>query len=231
MNFRTKHIPVRLTGMAVGVYTFDFRVAPHDLEMPESFEQPIVVHVQLDASHAQVLLTVDVETEATMPCDRCLDPVSVPVRTRFRLLYRHDEEVPVRDDDEDGVVFLDFLVVGETTHLIVTSTCEPEFGACTPHLDAWIDFDANGDWEGTGEQVFTATALAEGSNPMSFEVPANGVLGPTYARFRLSESGGLPATGPATSGEVEDYAIRIFQAIFRDGFESGDSLAWSVTVP
>jgi uncharacterized protein len=104
MNFRTKHIPVRLTGMAVGVYTFDFRVAPHDLEMPESFEQPIVVHVQLDASHAQVLLTVDVETEATMPCDRCLDPVSVPVRTRFRLLYRHDEEVPVRDDDEDGEV-------------------------------------------------------------------------------------------------------------------------------
>ena len=34
-------------------------------------------------------------------------------------------------------------------------------------------------------------------------------MGETFARFRLSREGGLPSTGLALSGEVEDYAVDI----------------------
>jgi uncharacterized repeat protein (TIGR01451 family) len=35
------------------------------------------------------------------------------------------------------------------------------------------------------------------------------VPGPTYARFRLSNNGGLPPTGFAPDGEVEDYRVQV----------------------
>ena len=49
-----------------------------------------------------------------------------------------------------------------------------------------------------------------GTNELSFEVPSTSALGATYARFRLSSSGGLAPTGLAPDGEVEDYLVGIF---------------------
>jgi ELWxxDGT repeat protein len=136
------------------------------------------------------------------------------------------------DDDEDGVAFLDYLVEGGTTRLRVTATCEPEFGPCAPHLDAWIDFDANGDWGDTGEQVFTAVALAEGENLLEFDTPLGAALGPTYTRFRLSQLGGLLPFGGATDGEVEDYAVDILPTPVYDGdFDDGTFGDWIVVTP
>ena len=40
-------------------------------------------------------------------------------------------------------------------------------------------------------------------------MPADAVLGPTYARFRVSIAGGLPPFGFAPDGEVEDYQVLI----------------------
>ena len=45
-------------------------------------------------------------------------------------------------------------------------------------------------------------------NPLSFPVPAGAVVtGQTFARFRLSTTGGLTPEGLAVDGEVEDYAL------------------------
>ena len=43
-------------------------------------------------------------------------------------------------------------------------------------------------------------------------MPANAVVGPTYARFRLSIAGGLLPVGFALDGEVEDYRVQIVDA-------------------
>ncbi|MES1242478.1 MAG: SdrD B-like domain-containing protein, partial [Acidobacteriota bacterium] len=63
-------------------------------------------------------------------------------------------------DDEDGVIFSSVLTACQTAQLTVTST-----GA--GQLDAWIDFNADGDFGDPAEQVFTGQALAAGANPLS----------------------------------------------------------------
>jgi hypothetical protein len=42
-------------------------------------------------------------------------------------------------------------------------------------------------------------------------VPASATLGPTFARFRLSSTGGLSPAGAAADGEVEDYLVTLMQ--------------------
>ena len=91
---------------------------------------------------------------------------------------------------------------GSTARIVVVSS---EFG----RLDAWIDFDADGTWTGTGEQVLARQDLLPGSNEIDITIPAAAAAGVTFARFRLSRTGGLPFDGSAPDGEVEDYAFEI----------------------
>lgn len=110
-------------------------------------------------------------------------------------------------DDEDGVVFTSPIVPGAPAKVTVTASIAGK-------LDAWMDFNADGDWADTGEKIFAGTPLAAGPNLLTFTVPlsagAVGVYTSTYSRFRYSSIGGLSYTGPASDGEVEDYQVRIY---------------------
>ncbi len=102
-------------------------------------------------------------------------------------------------DDEDGVAFTSSMVAGEQATVDVTASA-------AGYLDAWMDFSGDGDWDDTGEQIFTSQPLSAGVNALSFAVPADmSVTDSTYARFRFSSTGGLSYTGEAEDGEVEDY--------------------------
>ena len=105
-------------------------------------------------------------------------------------------------DDEDGVTNFSALVPGQTATVDVTST-----GACT--LDAWIDFNQNGNYSDPGEQIFTGTTLVNGTNNLMFAIPITATSGSTYSRFRCSSTGSPLPTGAASDGEVEDYQIPI----------------------
>jgi len=105
-------------------------------------------------------------------------------------------------DDEDGVVFTTGLGAGLDAALQVTASA---IGL----LNAWVDFNGDGDWADAGEQIFTDEALVPGVNPLSFAVPPAAAIGPSFARFRLDSSGGLSFDGPAFDGEVEDYLVEI----------------------
>jgi VCBS repeat protein/GEVED domain-containing protein len=109
------------------------------------------------------------------------------------------------DDDEDGIVFESLLVPGHVIGLWVNVQNAPA-GA---KLDAWIDFNADGAWDGPDERIADSQSVAEGDNGIAFAVPIGAVGGITYARFRLSTAGGLAPSGPADDGEVEDYRIEI----------------------
>lgn len=105
-------------------------------------------------------------------------------------------------DDEDGVSFLTPFYRYETAKMKVTASAA---GA----LDAWIDLNADKDWNDAGEQMAASLAVTAGVNIVSFTVPGTASNGLTYARFRLSSAGGLLPTGLAENGEVEDYAVMI----------------------
>lgn len=106
-------------------------------------------------------------------------------------------------DDEDGVVFTSVLAPGATANVDVTASIAGK-------LDAWIDFNSDGDWADAGEQIFVSQALMAGVNSLSFPVPAGIPTGRKYARFRYSTAGGLSFDGPAPNGEVEDYRVSVF---------------------
>jgi len=104
--------------------------------------------------------------------------------------------------DEDGVVFTTGLTAGVDEQVEVTASL-------AGLLNAWLDFNADGDWDDAGEQVATDVALVAGQNVLTVSVPADAAEGATFARFRFSTAGGLLPGGVALDGEVEDYAVSI----------------------
>lgn len=108
--------------------------------------------------------------------------------------------------DEDGVVVVASMVAtiaaATKSSFVITASGDGK-------LDAWIDFNQDGDWDDTGEQVFTNRLVTAGLNLLSFDVPAGSIPGSSGARFRLSSAGELAPTGAAPDGEVEDYIVMI----------------------
>lgn len=78
-------------------------------------------------------------------------------------------------------------------------------------IDAWIDFNGDGDWSDEGEQIADAVEVQGGPffTPITFSVPADAVPGWTFGRFRYSTEGDLEFSGIVEGGEVEDHLIRI----------------------
>lgn len=123
-------------------------------------------------------------------------------------------------DDEDGVTFnVSTLVASATT----TTTAGLSINLQNPdgsanRLDAWIDFNLDGDWDDAGEKIFNNVNLGTtaGVQTLSFTIPqdtgANVRSGDTYARFRLSTAGTANPTGAALDGEVEDYQVSLADA-------------------
>lgn len=107
-------------------------------------------------------------------------------------------------DDEDGVT-VGALEVGATNasiDVVASAACK---------LNAWIDWNADGNWSGTAEQIMNNVQLSAGVNKLTTAVPPFAVVGDTYARFRCSTVGSDGITGEAADGEVEDYKVAITQ--------------------
>jgi hypothetical protein len=112
-----------------------------------------------------------------------------------------------RFDDDDGVFFPHELSVGRTSaEVVVLVQRAADSGA---HLDAWIDFNADGSWDGVGEHIIDSALVHNGDTTFAFDVPSWTTSGPTYARFRISSLGGAAPRGVTQDGEIEDYLIDI----------------------
>ncbi len=108
------------------------------------------------------------------------------------------------NDDEDGVRFVTPPVSGADAEVVVTAS------VAGGYLNAWVDFNLDGDWDDAGEQIFDGVALAAGDNSLTFSVPATMQEGDQpYARFRVSSDQNLGYSGAAADGEVEDYRLSI----------------------
>ena len=104
-------------------------------------------------------------------------------------------------DDDDGVAFSG-VDPGATATVSITASA-------AGFIDAWVDFNQDGDWLDAGEQIFASRPVVAGANDFSVDIPASAPLGSSFARFRYSTTGGLLPTGAASDGEVEDYLVRV----------------------
>ncbi len=127
------------------------------------------------------------------------------------------------DPGDDGVIF-GVLTAGYGADLVVIA--HGINAGRAGYLDAWIDFNGDGDWNDPGERIFRAEPLVEGINSFPATIltiidgdpvikfgpvviPSTAIVGTTFARFRFSSTGGLAPTGTASDGEVEDYQVTI----------------------
>ncbi|MBI1228453.1 MAG: T9SS type A sorting domain-containing protein [Bacteroidetes bacterium] len=94
----------------------------------------------------------------------------------------------------------------------------------------WIDFNQDGDFDDTGEQVLQVTS----GNPStgSITIPGTAVPGITRLRVRLHYTPSGPnysACGNSTYGQVEDYSINIVTATAPEKYWIGGTADWNVS--
>ena len=106
------------------------------------------------------------------------------------------------DDLDDGIVFGSSFVAGLTAEITVNASD-------SGFVDAWIDWNFDGDWNDVDERVLSKREVSTGVNSFEVRSPEFTPLGNTFARFRLSSLGDLEPTGFAPDGEVEDYQVEV----------------------
>ncbi|TMX42879.1 LruC domain-containing protein [Vibrio rotiferianus] len=104
--------------------------------------------------------------------------------------------------DEDGVGFVFALDPGVGSVVTVNAST-------SGYLNAWFDWNRDGDFDDENEHVFTDQLLSPGNNVLPFTVSMTATAGNSWSRFRFSQQTGLNYDGGSTSGEVEDHPITI----------------------
>ncbi|HON91786.1 MAG TPA: GEVED domain-containing protein [Sedimentisphaerales bacterium] len=122
--------------------------------------------------------------------------------------------------DEDGIVFTSPLLPGTSATLEATAST-------TGYINAWIDFNRDGDFADPDEQIFLDELIETGVNRLTFRIPATAAAGSTYARFRFNTRGLLSYYGLATDGEVEDYRITLARQFEPQTNSGKGGLKWS----
>ncbi len=132
--------------------------------------------------------------------------VNHAVTPLFSPVAGQDEKV---GNDDDGVIF-PLLSVGNTYTIPVTVTVH---GSSFGLLNAWIDWNGDGDFLDSGERINASPIPVHSSGIISLPVtvPDQAVSNAfTFARFRIGGNSG--PMGENSWGEVEDYRIFIHSA-------------------
>ena len=88
-------------------------------------------------------------------------------------------------------------------------TCGGSYGGA---VAAWIDFNADGDFDDAGEQLGAVSGTPTFVQDFTFIVPSTAVLGGSRLRVVQQEGGSATSIAPCNSfswGSVEDYKLRI----------------------
>ena len=91
-------------------------------------------------------------------------------------------------DDEDGVAVTGSIRAEQSYTLTVHAT---GFGI----LNAWLDWNRDGDWNDVGEQVLNGESIGNQTNSYTLTAPAGILPGQSFARFRFSTQDPLGPTG------------------------------------
>ena len=114
------------------------------------------------------------------------------------------------EKDEDGLTIFPSLDIklGSTFRLPLTVT---NTTGDTAYVEAWIDWNGDGDFDDANEMVVDLKDNADGNFPsnISMTVPANATNGLIGVRIRVSHTDNMTPYGQIGTGEVEDYLIGI----------------------
>jgi hypothetical protein len=110
-------------------------------------------------------------------------------------------------DDDDGITFTSPLAQSIQNSIDIVASANG-------YINAWMDFNRDGDWDDANENIISENAVTSGTNTINFQVPDIDLTGAprtieVSSRFRYSTQQSLSYTGAAPDGEVEDYLIDV----------------------
>ncbi|MFK7822106.1 MAG: GEVED domain-containing protein, partial [Planctomycetaceae bacterium] len=116
--------------------------------------------------------------------------------------------------DDDGAFFGTVLTNSRNTLGVLASV--------DGYVNAWIDFNRDGDWDDNGENIVSDAFVSAGLDEIEYTLSANRFgfsfgnklnvnYGPTYARVRFAQQPNVATTptGNAPNGEVEDHVVLV----------------------
>ncbi len=112
-------------------------------------------------------------------------------------------------DTDDGLTLTgnENWVPGTTLNIPFATT---NTTGSTAHLEAWIDWNADGDFADLGEMVADMDDAASFPSALVITVPTNAVQNQKLGfRVRLSTTNNMTPYGEIANGEVEDYFITV----------------------
>jgi len=112
------------------------------------------------------------------------------------------------DSNDDGVKLNNGSLQGKTIDAGATTTLTINTQG-DGYLSAWIDWNADGDFDDNLEKIVNNIDGSSGLITINVTAPNSAIDRTTYARFRYSSQEHLDAIGNAINGEVEDYKITI----------------------
>ncbi|MCC6508139.1 MAG: hypothetical protein IT423_03475, partial [Pirellulaceae bacterium] len=108
-------------------------------------------------------------------------------------------------DDEDGITQPLAAIGGETmTFNVVVSNA-----TTNTRLAVWFDWNLDGDYQDSGEQMLSDRAVVNGNNSITLQVPNVNAQGTSFARFRVSEAAMVMYFTGYHNGEVEDHPFTL----------------------
>jgi hypothetical protein len=102
--------------------------------------------------------------------------------------------------------------VSQGTSYVISVTMGTCGGTYSGAIAAWIDFNGDGDFTDSGEQLGSYAGSPTTTQQFSFTVPSTASLGQTRLRVMQQEGGSTTSIAPCNTyswGAVEDYRINI----------------------
>ncbi|MFC1570013.1 GEVED domain-containing protein, partial [bacterium] len=107
------------------------------------------------------------------------------------------------DTQDDGVVFDGDFTINEWYHYTITTSN-------VGYINAWADYNGDGNWTGLGEQILFDEPVNAGPNPKASFLPNWTSTDKIFYRFRYTREAFDVLNrflGGAREGEVEDYLV------------------------
>ena len=103
------------------------------------------------------------------------------------------------------------VALGSTNQLVVSAGFSST--AYNEHFTVWIDYNGDGDFTDSGEEVTTGNSTSSGNRTANITIPAGAKLGATRMRVSMKyNSKSTSCEANLGDGEVEDYTVNITAA-------------------
>lgn len=104
MKKTNREFVIPFVGLKQGSHEFNFRIQKSFFDAFENTlinDSDLVVELILEKKETMMVANFDLSGDVTSTCDRCDDPVSVPIDGRFRIVYKFGFE---QSEDENLIV-------------------------------------------------------------------------------------------------------------------------------